>query len=532
MIKLNNLKSNVDLILYFILSAFFLAINFMTIPNLLPWLDEMMFVDPAANVVLNGSWDTTTWPTMDYNETGGSVYPPLWQWIQILWMGIWGVSLHSARSLNFLCVLLIGFIILSFVKKELLKGKSFNLLSVGLFTVLLWGVKEFGWVYRCGRIDVLGALFALLTLRQIYYYIHYQTKHSRLWIGVLSALTLLDSIQSGVFVIGALIFSLLLCRNERKKLFKACLSVIAGFVSSMILMEGFMIYMGHGRSFIRYIIGMSQTFSQIKTLLRPYFVEILHLMPETGTETVEVQSSWYFWGSTMWSDFTYDSLLILDLIYLFVGYKSSSDKTLKSIACKFVGFALFILIFMNMVGRFTQYYRWMTYLPLLMGTLVILNLNYPKMVQTSRSIIYVLVSFVLLLFGIKSFYDNDGQWYYRFNVNLTEFHSFMESSSIDKNASILGTGFTYYELKANYPNSCFFTINSEIYREELWDRCNGAPLYIVVYDEDKFLNDSSYDMGYGGLVMFLEELRNRDDISVSLVKEDGMLRLYYVDNMQ
>jgi hypothetical protein len=503
----------------------------MTISNLLPWLDEMMFVDPAANVVLNGSWDTTTWPTMDYNETGGSLYPPLWQWIQILWMGIWGVSLYSARSLNFLCVLLIGFIILSFVKKELFKGKSFNLLSVGLFTVLLWGVKEFGWVYRCGRIDILGALLALLTLRQIYYYIHYQTKHSHLWIGVLSALTLMDGIQSGVFVIGALIFSLFFYKNERRKLFKACLSVIAGFVSSMILMEGFMIYMGHGRSFIRNIIGMSQTFSQIKTLLRPYFVEILHLMPETEVETVEVQSSWCFWGSTMWSDLTYDSLLILDLIYLIVGYKSSSDKSIKSIACKFVGFALFILIFMNMVGRFTQYYRWMTYLPLLMGTLVLLNLNYPKMVQTLRSIVYVLVSFVLLLFGIRSFYDNDGQWYYRFDINLAEFHSFMESSQIDNDAFILSTGFTFYELKANYPNSCFVTTYTRLYREEMYNRFKGSPIYIVVYDEDKFLNDSSYDMGYECLVMFLEDLRNREDVSVSLVKEDGKLRLYYVDHM-
>jgi hypothetical protein len=38
-------------------------------------------------------------------------------------------------------------------------------------------------------------------------------------------------------------------------------------------------------------------------------------------------------------------------------------------------------------------------------------------------------------------------------------------------------------------------------------------------------------MGYECLVMFLEDLRNREDVSVSLVKEDGKLRLYYVDYM-
>jgi hypothetical protein len=65
----------------------------------------------------------------------------------------------------------------------------------------------------------------------------------------------------------------------------------------------------------------------------------------------------------------------------------------------------------------------------------------------------------------------------------------------------------------------------------MYNRFKGSPIYIVVYDEDKFLNDSSYDMGYECLVMFLEDLRNREDVSVSLVKEDGKLRLYYVDHM-
>jgi hypothetical protein len=51
---------------YCLLSLVFIAINILTLSNLPPWIDEVMFLDTSYNAAFHGTWQTLT----GYSQAG------------------------------------------------------------------------------------------------------------------------------------------------------------------------------------------------------------------------------------------------------------------------------------------------------------------------------------------------------------------------------------------------------------------------------------------------------------------------------
>ena len=88
---------------YLLVSLAFVAVNLLTLQNLLPWIDEVMILDTAYQAAFQGSWETTAW----YRVAGQypfSTYPPLYQMLAALWMMLFGGGIVAVRSLNLLVV--------------------------------------------------------------------------------------------------------------------------------------------------------------------------------------------------------------------------------------------------------------------------------------------------------------------------------------------------------------------------------------------------------------------------------------------
>lgn len=46
---------------YLFLSLVFTVINLFTLKNVMPWIDEVMFLDTSYNAVYHHTWSTTAW---------------------------------------------------------------------------------------------------------------------------------------------------------------------------------------------------------------------------------------------------------------------------------------------------------------------------------------------------------------------------------------------------------------------------------------------------------------------------------------
>lgn len=102
---------------YTILSSVFITINLITLCNLTPWIDEVMFIDTSYNMAVHGSWQTTAW----YRVTGQhpfSTYPPLYQISVTIWIWLFGSDIVTVRSMNLLITLILGVIYMQLMKRR------------------------------------------------------------------------------------------------------------------------------------------------------------------------------------------------------------------------------------------------------------------------------------------------------------------------------------------------------------------------------------------------------------------------------
>lgn len=127
------------------------------------WGDEVMFVDPAANLFLNQGFTSTAW-FAQAKDAFWAGYPPLYSFLLFAWMKLFGFSLSTARSLNYVLAAASVYVIWLAVRRLHLVTSAASRIAL---TVILLLVLNYSFYLTGGRPDTL--MLALSSLAFLAY---------------------------------------------------------------------------------------------------------------------------------------------------------------------------------------------------------------------------------------------------------------------------------------------------------------------------------------------------------------------------
>lgn len=406
-----------SVIVYLTISCLAVIYNLLTLHNFAPWLDEVMIVDSSAQYFLHGEWDSTVfWGS-------ASIYVPLYGVLQLIWYYIFGFSFLSARLMNIFLYIFVGLYLISFLKK--LTGKPMSVFSAIIFSGLLWFTADLAMLYREGRPDILCALFSVLIMKEAYDYVtNISTKPNKLVLW--GALLFISGLQACMCIAAMFVYFIICFWKEKVQITKAFLYFIYGCIIGLFLTSAFMYYTGVFSSFVINTLHQSSTLWKLFLLVAPLFTT-----KQFGAFS-EVKIDFYekltesFTSPLVWILIICSTIL---LILSFYKYKS------KSIVVLFV-LPFFVVVAMNLSGRYYSHYCWMFFLPQLF------SLSYMLMEMSSRN--STLVGFLSLLvtcvISLPSFGDVNDKAY----KNMSYFIKKQDFKLTDKIATPIAV---FYELK-------------------------------------------------------------------------------------
>lgn len=137
-------------------AALYLVLNLATATRQpIVFVDEVMYSDPAVNLVLHGQWRSGAWFAPPTQFWAGNA--PLYPLLLAAWMRGVGVGLWQARSLNYLFM---AATVALFVTACRRGGWCRDDRSTALLAIATTTVDAFHVSYRYGRSDILSAMFA------------------------------------------------------------------------------------------------------------------------------------------------------------------------------------------------------------------------------------------------------------------------------------------------------------------------------------------------------------------------------------
>jgi len=122
-----------------------------------PWTDEALFLDPAANWLFHGHFTSSVWQTQPYGEFWIS-NAPAYSLLLAGWLQVFGFSLLASRSLNMVLQALLVWILLAWAQRRL----NFRPWQLVLLALLLAWPNSAAFMARSGRYDMLACLIATL----------------------------------------------------------------------------------------------------------------------------------------------------------------------------------------------------------------------------------------------------------------------------------------------------------------------------------------------------------------------------------
>lgn len=381
------------------------VINVITLDQVSPWVDEVMFMDTPVNFVSGNGWTTHAWYAGG-DQTPFSTYPPLYQMLEVVWMSIWGISLVSCRSLNLVLILLLGFACLKL--SELFNDRKPSLLVVAIFSLLLWCNGEMAWMYRNGRPDILGAFLCVLSI--IYAWNH--LKNSKpLWPFVITCGFIVTSGMQATVFMGIVFICLFIFRwDMRKKIWPVFLSFVGGTFSGLLAMIIFMAINGHLFAFLVSVASYSGSLKHIAAELLPTFGPMLGLNPDEWlAKLADDTAPQPLWERilSVYNHIGYLSMILFNIIVIIILRKGLRFKSPYIIVFLI---AQCVPILMIIAGRFMSYYHWMTLIPCIMCTTILL----PKTNKVTN-ILLIITTIVVVADGASSFkkntiYEKQQEW--------------------------------------------------------------------------------------------------------------------------
>ena len=428
------------------LSVLFILLNVLTFDWKLAWNDETELTDTSANYVEFGQWVSKAFPDYGGKEPF-SVYVPLHQMLLALWMKFFGFSMVSARSFNLLLTLLSGCGLIGFAKR--LIGRTPGKYTVISFTFLFCGCAEFASIYRNGRGDILGVLLCILLSNVVYDYIHCKDKNLLYAIGVLSGLLICSALQSCIFAVAALLLVYIVYEEYRANLRQIAKYMFLGYIVGFVLMLLFFWHNDHLFPFLVSIASLSGTLKSFAAFLLPYFGPMFGLNPEEWLAKLaddEKGPSLFIKMMSIYSFVTYDILLVVSVLILIIQGQFKNRQTWRSPLVFLLMFVVLVPVFMNLAGRYVDYYRWMSYLPLVLVVVFLCEQVENKPIKIGMVIMSMLISCV----GALSLFDQDQK---KKNDAIKEL---CQNLPIKKSDIVCAPDEFFYEIRKK-SNNCYFT---------------------------------------------------------------------------
>lgn len=149
-------RCEVIVILIFFVAFFVVNISTATLYPAV-WLDEVMFLDPAANLFLGKGFQTTTWPHL-HREAFFAGYPPLYSIVLAGWMNVTELNPTGVRALNYILIILAATMIWWVVVRGNWISAMWHRVMLVALVLLGYGVSM---GYRSGRPDTLMVLLVV-----------------------------------------------------------------------------------------------------------------------------------------------------------------------------------------------------------------------------------------------------------------------------------------------------------------------------------------------------------------------------------
>lgn len=314
-----------------LLLAVFFAFNLLTAARYpFVWIDEVMYSDPAVNLLLGHGFTSSAW----YAQSSGEFWAgnvPLHSALLYLWLKVFGFSITAVRSLNLVYV--VAACVLAWrasVRLQLVVTARARL----TFLVLLLGGYAVIFAYRSGRPDalamlVVAALFFAQSLASTW-----QRTASFLALGLLAPWVGLQLLP--LLGVGGVLLLLFLGWRLFPQLVAAGLGAAAGLGSLMLF------YQSHG-------------------VWEPFL------------RSIRQHTSVGFFGMLMSGQFRHSNLLPKDFSFwpvfalalvLMVHLLARRGLTWRSPLVFGLAYAVTLSLALVIGGKFPTYYGWMTYAPL------------------------------------------------------------------------------------------------------------------------------------------------------------------------
>lgn len=284
-----------------------------------PWHDELCFTDTAINYVTKGEWYSNVW-----NYT----YQPLYEYVLIGWLKVFGVSHAVVCNLN----IVLSFIVFLLLERELLRRGLMTKPSTGyLFVVAYWFEFYFASLMTKGRIDIMSLLFTLVLISNI---MILGLKWKRLALVFISSVLLMGTTIYNIPVVSFFILCLWIFNYNgagRKEWFVKGMVTLCGFSLSFFLICVFY----YRQELLLYYLSSFFTFQN---------TEELGFLNKLASSYATISSL----------------LLILAGAVLTIrryGRKSRQVSWLVII--------MLVPVFMIISGRYQSYYSWMFIIPML-----------------------------------------------------------------------------------------------------------------------------------------------------------------------
>lgn len=353
-----------------------------------PWIDEIGTTDTAANVVMYGKWESHVW-TYTYN--------PLHAFLLIGWLSVFGISHLTVCSLSVILAYIAYLILLRILINRCILLNPVNTI---IYSFLFWGGYTFSTLLTQGRIDMLALIFTILLTNEIIPIgtrFYSDNKWAIRLYAFLFMATAIYPVPLFLFLCMTIFYTYNKNAYIRSNLVIRYRVIFVSFVLSFSLICLFYLYHHSMFRFLHTYLFSNATISANQKT----FVERIY-----EAYCLEVQA------------------LIICFISFFIIFFNKRYNRINVILSLFV---LLIPLLMVIAGRYTIYYSWLFYIPVLV--LLIYSIS---LISSSRIRVIILVLSSLPLF-IKSAvtYNERAQTYQLLNK---------AEAFVNKNAKVLSSG--------------------------------------------------------------------------------------------
>jgi hypothetical protein len=462
-------------IVFYLSSIFFVALNLFTIEWFpLPWIDEISLHDSSINFALDGEWRTTAF-FGDRNNEVYSTYPPLYQFLLVPWVWLFGVSPLACRSLNIVLVFLICVITYRFLRRS---NVIRDYTSLVIFLLLFWCAGIFSWIYRNGRPDILNMLCAVCFLTCYY------EKRSRWLLVLFSFLTVISGIQACPYLMGMLV-CLYVFHPEKKGVKTALSMFIAGTAAGLIFLTVCFYLQGHLLQFYyRSFILFSES---VKSIISFFSSHIEHLPADIKEALLKpvLSTPTSFFEKMMAAYLVNTDRLMLcsanGTVYLWLLFKRKI--VYRSTESKLIFITLLIPAVMTVAGRFAVYYSWMCYIPSVLYSVYVVGKHKRHLFV---SFVYGLATLAVVSSGLpRTLITADKKAYKRVET-------FVLQQNFSNGDKIVSPFVAYYVIR-NITRECYFT--------------GVYPLSLVPADT-KYILTARDDYGNENMEAFIEQCKS------------------------